>query len=119
MEPDEMDDLVVDITYETHGLVATYQPPSGDAVPAVLLVPHQPPADQTRSGSLEFGGSLSIAENYLTMLVRAAQLANPEADGVFTFDAGRLAGKSLRIGEAPTAHDIEGREWRLKLQSLA
>lgn len=119
MHPDELDDLVVDTAYDTHGLSATYQPPSGDAVPDILLVPHQPPADQTRTASLEFGGSLSIAENYMTMLVRASQVAAPMAEGQITFTQGKLQGQVYRIGEQPTAHDLQAREWRLKLQKLS
>lgn len=120
MDPDELDDLVVDTTYETHGLRATYQPPSsGDPVPDILLVPHQPPQDQPRSASMEFGGALSIAEGFMTMLVRASQLTLPEAEGQFTFVGGKLNGQVYRVGEAPTDHDIQAREWRLKLQKLA
>lgn len=119
MDPDELDDLVVDTAYDTHGLRATYTSPSGDIVPDILLVMHQPPQDQVRSGSMEFGGSLSIAENYLSVLVRAAQVELPEQEGQVTFTAGKLKDQVFRIGEAPTAHDIQAREWRLKLQKLA
>lgn len=119
MDPDDMDDLMVDLTYETHGLVATYQAPTGPAVPDVLLVMHQPPQDQVKTASLEFSGSLSIAENYLTMLVRASQVAAPQAEGQFTFTKGKLLGQVFRIGEEPEAHDIQAREWRLKLQKLS
>ncbi|KQV66635.1 hypothetical protein [Caulobacter sp. Root343] len=119
MDPDDMDDLVVDVAYETHGLRATYQPSSGDAVPDILLVMHQPPADQVRTAGFDLSQGLSVAENYLTMLVRSSQVEAPAEDETITFVGGRLGGKVFRIGEAPTDHDMQGREWRLKLQKLS
>jgi hypothetical protein len=111
--------MVVDLTYETHGLAATYAPPSGAAVPDILLVLHQPKADQARSSAFDLNGGLSIAENVLTACVRSSEVAQPEAEGTFTFNGGKLAGQVFRLGADPTAHEGQTREWRLKLQKVA
>ena len=120
MDPD-IDEMVIDSTYDVHGVPVRFEPgPASD----VLVCIHAPPQDQARAAAAEFGGGgFSIAESYLTVLVRAASFVSPDPapmeGGQVTFQSGRLAGAVFRIGQAPKDHDAAGYEQRLSLQKVS
>jgi len=117
VDPDDLDDMMIDLTYETHGLVVTYAPTSGDAASDDILVCLHQPADTERDFGPAFR-DLEIAEKAIHVLVRKSQIAQPAVEDTLTFPSGPLNAKAFRLGQDPVAHDAAGREWRLALQSL-
>lgn len=120
MDP-EIETLAIDSTYDVHGVPVRFDPgPASD----VLVCFHQPPGDQRAMAVAEFtGGGFSVAESYLTVLVRASSFVSPDPapmeGGQVTFQSGRLAGAVFRIGQAPKDHDAAGYEQRLSLQKVS
>lgn len=114
----DIDDMVLEATYRAHGRAAAYLPPSGD--PATDLVQddhlvcfHQPPLERDSSGIRI--NEIGVAEKQVSLLVRSAQIARPEAQGTFTMTG---TGKVFLIGEV-VEHDGEGREWRCRVMDAA
>lgn len=108
--------MMIDLTYETHGLLVTYVPASADTASYDILVCAHQPADTERDFGPAFR-DLQIAEKAIHVLVRASQINQPAVEDQIMFTSGRLKDRVWRVGQDPVAHDVGGREWRLALQS--
>lgn len=116
MDP-EIETLAIDSTYDVHGVPVRFDPgPASD----VLVCFHQPPSDQRAMAVAEFTGGLSIAEAYLTALVRTSTAPGLVEGGQVAFQRGPLVGQTFRIAQHPRAHDggVAGYELLLTLQKL-
>lgn len=108
----EIAQSVVDDAFEGLGTPdCLYQPPGGGSpVEGLVLILHRPSAGQAGRRGVRFSaGAMSFETNTQSafMIVRAADVAAPAENGVFT----RL-GVQWRIGEEPVENDALGLSWR-------
>ena len=93
--------------YRRFGKPATYTPPGGAGLPCRVLLASADPASGGALRPIEFGGGLGVAQGAIRLQVRTAEIAQPEAGGVFAVQGGR----TFTLGEAPMPHDADGDEW--------
>lgn len=117
MDADDAVDTVDDL-FDEVGVDGTYSGPGGVGLADVVAVIWRPRADRMRDGQ-EVGAGFGIGKRALFVLVRRAQVADPQPLGVFCLDGPAGTPEFYQIGEdAPVDHDSRGIVWRCAAERL-
>jgi|GEM_PF-1768214 len=111
---------VIDDAFQAFGRQGCrYEAPAGGPVTTdLVLIRHRRAADRQRSGMAFGRGGFETTDKPEALLVRRAQLAQPEVDGVFVMPTPGGGEQRFRIGEDPTEDDVNGIAWRCAVVAL-
>lgn len=101
--PEDLATAAIDAVYAVYGMAASYVPPGGGpSVPCSVLLDIRDSNSKPDDGSPPAGQA--------TIEVRASEIAQPAAEGVFTM---AYSGRVFTVASRPLPKDADGANWTM------